>query len=234
MEKHVQLPNEMGHSELEIKDQLIYLIIKSHDNPEKECYPSLECIANESNMSVPTIRASIRRLEKEKYITVKKKGRKNYYYFNPYKKFEPFTESFIKRKDLTPTTKAYLVAIQQYMYKDIEGLGKLSLSNREIAKNINTSEFTVRKCNNELERNNYLTIVKNFSRDVETGCSTETKVFKLAELGQAIIWKLKEHAEQINENTERINNLEKIVNSQKKLIELLLKEQTKEKNSFIL
>lgn len=27
-------------------------------------------------MSVPTIRASIKRLEKEKYITVKKKGRK--------------------------------------------------------------------------------------------------------------------------------------------------------------
>lgn len=60
------------------------------------------------------------------------------------------------------------------MYKDIEGLGKLSLSNREIAKNINTSEFTVRKCNNELERNNYLTIVKNFSKDIDTGCSTET------------------------------------------------------------
>ena len=96
----------------------------------------MECIANESNISVPTIRASIKRLEKEKYITVKKKGRKNYYYFNLYKKFEPFTEEFIKRKDLTPTTKSYLIAIQQYMYKDIEGLGKLSLSNREIAKNI--------------------------------------------------------------------------------------------------
>ena len=194
----------------------------------------MECIANESNISVPTIRASIKRLEKEKYITVKKKGRKNYYYFNPYKKFEPFTEEFIKRKDLTPTTKSYLIAIQQYMYKDIEGLGKLSLSNREIAKNINTSEFTVRKCNNELERNNYLTIVKNFSKDIDTGCSTETKVFKLAELGQAIIWKLKEHTEQINENTSRIDNLEKIVNSQKKLIDLLLKERNKEKTQFTL
>ena len=222
MEKHVQLPNEMGQSELEIKDQLIYLVIKSHNNPEKECYPSLECISNESKISIPTIRASIKRLEKEEYITVEKKGRKNYYYFNPYKKFEPFSENFLKKTNLTPTTKAYLVAIQQYMYKDVEGVGKVSLSNRQIAKNINTSEFTVRKCNNELERNNYLTVIKNLNRDLETGCYTETKVFNLEELGQAIIWKLKDHEDRITTNEEEIKSLKDKLEAQDKLIKKLL------------
>ena len=225
MEKHTQLPNEMGKSELGIKDQLIYLIIKSFDNPEHECYPSLQCIAEESKLSVPTIRDSIKRLEKEEYLEVKKKGRKNYYYFNSYKKFEPFSEDFIKRKDLSPTAKAYLISIQQYMYKDVEGIGKMSLSNRELAKNINTSEFTVRQCNNELERNNYLTVVKNLNKDLETGCKTETKIFNLKELGQAIIWKIKDHEERINENTESIKDLQNKVAEQSKLISKLLEER---------
>ena len=231
MEKHIQLPNEMEG--VEIKDQLIYLVIKSHDNKDHECFPSLQCISEESRLSVPTIRESIKRLESADYIKVEKKGRKNYYYFNPYKQFEPFSEEFLKRKDISPTTKAYLVAIQQYMFKDIEGVGKVSLSNREIARNINTSEFTVRKCNNELSRNNYLTIVKDFGKDLETGCFTETKIFKLAELGQAIVWKLKEHDDKINENTVRIDNLEKTIESQKKLIDRLLKEREIEKSEFI-
>ena len=238
MEKHFQLPNEMEG--VEIKDQLIYLIIKSHDNKKHECFPSLQCISEESRLSVPTIRESIKRLQAADYIRIEKKGRKNWYYFNPHKKFENFSEEFLKRKDITPTTKAYLVAIQQYMFKDLEGLGKVSLSNRELAKNINTSEFTIRKCNNELSRNNYLTIVKDFDKDLETGCFSETKIFRLAELGQAIIWKLKEHDDTINEHSIRIDNLEKtaesqkkLIESQKKLIDKLLKERESEKSDFI-
>lgn len=35
--QHVQVPNGMGHDNLEPKDQLIYMVIKSHDNPKQEC-----------------------------------------------------------------------------------------------------------------------------------------------------------------------------------------------------
>ncbi len=201
------------------------------DNEDNKCYPSLQTIAEESGISVPTIRASIKRLEKEQYITTEKIGRKIYYFFNPYKTFEPFSDEFLKRKDLSPLTKSYLVAIQQYMYKDIEGLGKISMSNYEIAKKIKTSEHTVRKCNKELERKNYLTVVTNESRDLETGCKTNTKIYNLFKLGQAIIWTLNDHED-------RLEYLEKSNQEKDKLIEKLTervsKLEQKEPNEFIM
>ena len=231
--KHFQVPNEMGQSKLEIKDQLVYLVIKSHDNKKHECYPSLACISEESQLSVPTIRESIKRLEKEEYIRVEKRGKRNYYYFNEYKQFEPFSEEFLKRKDLTPTTKAYLIAAQQYMYKDTEGFGKISMSNRKLANCINTSEFTVRKCNQELERKNYLTVLENEVRDLETGCKTETKLIDLNKLGQAILWTLKNHADRITENTEEIYKIKEENEQLKKLVHGLEREinKIKENNS---
>lgn len=224
--KHAQLPNGMGNSDLEIKDQLIYLVIKSHNNSSNNCFPSLQTISEESGISIPTIRLGIKRLEKAGYIKVEKRGRQNYYFFNPYKTFEPFSDDFIKRKDLTPLTKSYLVAIQQYMYKDIQGIGKISMSNRELALKINTSEYTVRSCNKELERKNYLTILKNKSVDLETGCKTDTKIYDLVKLGQAIIWVLKDHEDRITENSEEIKQQRKLIEALQREIEELKKNNS--------
>ena len=230
--KHTQLPNNMGESKLEIKDQLIYLVIKSHNNSNNECFPSLQTIAEESGISIPTIRVSIKRLEEKEFIKIERRGRKNYYFFNPYKTFEPFSEEFIKRKDLSPLTKSYLIAIQQYMYKDVEGIGKISLSNRKIAEKINTTEHTVRKCNKELERKNYLTIINNKSRDLETGCKTDTKLYDLNKLGQAIIWTLKDHEDRITDSENRIAKLEEQMAEKDKLIKKLLQEVKNKPNKY--
>jgi DNA-binding transcriptional regulator YhcF (GntR family) len=225
MDKFISLPNDMKN--IEIKDRLIYLVIKSHDNKKHECFPSLQCVSKESGIGIKAIRDSIKRLEEAGYLTVNKKDGKNYYLFNSCKKFEPFSEEFLKRKDLSPTTKGYIAAIQQYMIKDIEGVGKISYSNRELAKNINTSEFTVRKCNLELVKNNFLTTIKNIQKDLETGCLTETKLFKLEELGQAIIWKLKEHED-------RLKYLEDTVESQGQFINKYLVQKEVKKTEFLI
>lgn len=186
--QHTQIPNEMGSAHLDPKDQYIYVIIKSYQNEKtKKCFPSLQEIANKSKASIPTVRESIKRLIEAKYISVEKVGRKNYYSFSEYKKFEPISPDFIKREDLSFTTKAYLVATQQYMYKDIENIGKLSFSNVALSQQINMPESTIRKCNSELISKDYLTIVKNENKELETGFNNETKLFNLAKLGQAII-----------------------------------------------
>ena len=95
------------------------------------------------------------------------------------------------------------------MYKDVEGLGKLSYSNLAMSKHINMPESSIRKCNKELEKKNYLTVIKNTSRNLQTGCNTDTKIFNLNELGQAIIWTLQNHEERITQNTEKVADLEK-------------------------
>lgn len=73
------------------------------------------------------------------------------------------------------------------MYKDVENLGKLSFSNRELADQINMPESTIRRCNAELVSKDYLTILKNESKDIQTGCKTDTKLYDLNKLGQAVI-----------------------------------------------
>ena len=184
------------------REQLVYAVLHSYDNPEHKVFPSLDKLAERSQLSVPTVRASLKILEDAGYIKIEKKGRKNYYTFSKYLNFEPFSDEFLDNKDITPTTKAYLVAAQQFMYKDVEGLGKLSYSNRVMSEHINMPESSIRKCNKELEKKNYLTVIKNASLG-------DTKIFNLNDLGQAIIWALQNHEERITQNTEKVADLEK-------------------------
>ena len=48
-------------------------------------------------------------------------------------------------------------------------------------------ESTIRRCNAELVSKDYLTILKNESKDIQTGCKTDTKLYDLNKLGQAVI-----------------------------------------------
>ena len=186
--QHTQVPNEMGHDNLEPKDQYIYAVIKSYQNNESgKCFPSLQEIAHKAKTSIPTVRECIKRLVSAGYITIERVGRKNYYSFSEYKKFEPFSPDFITNPDLSFTTKSYLVASQQYMYKDLEGVGKIGLSNRNLSQEINMPESTIRRCNAELVSKDYLSIIKNEKKDLQTGCFADTKIMKLKQLGQAVI-----------------------------------------------
>lgn len=222
--KHSQVPNNMAQDGLSPREQLVYAVLHSYNNPENKVFPSLDTLAKRAQLSIPTIRESLKKLKDSGYIRIEKRGRKNYYFFEKYIKFEPFSEEFLNNKKITATTKAYLVATQQYMFKDEKGIGKISFSNVDLSKQINMPESSIRKCNNELVKENYLTIIKNKSRDIETGCNTDTKIFNLNELGQAIIWVLKNHEDRITDNENRIANLEKQV-------EYLLKENSELKSN---
>ena len=230
--QHVQLPNNMGlETDLTPKEQLIYLSIRRFmNNKSKIAYPSLAKISEVSGACVSTVRSSIAKLEEKDYLKVVKKGKAQEYHFNELKAFEPFSYDFLDNSDLTFTEKSYIAATQQYMYKDIEGIGKVSYSNKELAGKINMPESTISKTNRSLERKNYLTIVKNEARDIETGCKTDTKIFNLNKLGQAIIWVLQNHEERIEQNSEDIKYLKeeniamkKQMEEQQKLINKLLK-----------
>lgn len=208
--KHIQLPTEK--SDLEPKDQLIYLSIKRFMNSEtKRAFPSLKTISEVSGASIPTIRKSIERLEAKEYIKIHKKGRGQEYEFNPYKSFEPFSEDFLDKKDISFTTKSYLIASQKYMFTDVEGIGKISYTNKELANRINMSEASVSRSNSELESKGYLTTLSNKSIDLETGCNKTTRVFNLAKLCQGIIWVLKNHEDRITSIEEKTDHNEKLI-----------------------
>lgn len=207
--QHVQLPNNMT-LDVKPKDLLVYVTIKRHqDSQTKKAFPSLVTISAESGASINAVRKSIKDLEANNYISIEKIRNKNIYSFNEYKNFEPFSYEFLDNKDLSCEEKSYILAAQQYMYKDIEGEGKISFTNGELAKNINLTEQTIIKYNNSLERKGLLTKVKSELKDLETGCAKEIKIFDLNKMLQGIIWILKNHEDRITTNEENIESLNK-------------------------
>lgn len=223
--RHIQLPNNMTKEAiLTPQDLLVYVSIKRYMNKDtKEAFPSLLTISSHCGASIPTIRKSIKRLEEQGYLKITKQGRKQIYTFLKFTNFEPFSYEFLDKTDLTFTEKSYLIASQQYMFKDIEKFGKISMTDEELSKILNLSRPVITKCNNSLKNKGYLDIIK--AKQSKTGITINEKFFHLDELGQAIVFKLQDHEEKINKNAQDIKELQKSV-------ELILKENAELKRKL--
>ena len=203
--QHYQLPNSMR---VTAKDKYVYLMLKFYDGKEG-CFPTLETLSKNFGLDTKTIRRSINRLEKAGYIQIEQRGRKNYYHFTMYLNFEPFSPEFMKSKEIPTQVKVYIAGIQQYMYKDIENLGKLSYTDCQIAKLLGMSQPTVNRCHQKLKELGILYTMPSKKKDQETGCKSNIKLFKMDKLHQQIIWTLKEHEERLDEYGASITKLEK-------------------------
>ena len=205
-EQHYQLPRRKIDDSITPREQLIYLAIKYFDNPEHKTYPSLAKISKLVGLSIPTIRKSIQQLVDLKYLEIKKEGKRQYYTFNEYRKFEAFSKEFMESNSISPTTKSYLAAVQEYMKREDMENGNISWSNRELV------------------RLNIMDLLQSQVRDRITGCPKQIKVFHLREFGQAVAFKfievdnrLNEHDNEIKTINERLDKMEES-NKQKDLI----------------
>lgn len=236
MKQHIELPSEKENSELTPKDKLIYLALKSFDNPKEGCFPSIAKISERCGASAPTISKSLELLEKEKYIEIiKVNQRKRKYKFSPYKKFECFSYDFLYNKDLTFIEKSYLAASQQYMLEKETGRGKIEYSSYELSEKINMPPSTIRKCDKSLIEKQYMTIVKEVKENLQL--NKDVKYYNFVKYNEAVCDAIISHENRIADNTERISNLEK---ENKELKDYILKiekelynKQTKEKEIVI-
>lgn len=216
--------NSEAQPNLTPKDKLIYVAIRRYmDKSTMESFVSYAKISKDTGAAINTIRKSIDNLVREGYLNIRKVGRKIYYIFNNKKKFEPFSYEFLDKPELTFTEKSYLIASQQYMFKDEDSeQGKISYTNKELSGLIKMSESTISRTNHSLGSKGFL-----------ENASTPTKVFKLRELDQMFIWKFKEQDEKIQDNTDRIEQLEREMMKFKELNKALLEENEKLKKSKI-
>lgn len=230
---HVQVPNDMTEQNNSLKpgDLLIYATIKRHmDKDTKTCYPSLNVIAAESGASINTVRTSIQNLINTKYIEVTPKGRGKLYRFLKWDKFEPFSYSFLDNKKLSFKEKAYILATQQYMFKNKETQnGIVTYNNIELSKRINTSPSTISRLDSSLREKEFLDINILTQKDQETGLPIREKVFHLSKIEQAIVFILGNHEERIQENTNEIQLLKERMDKLEKENKEL-KEELKNKN----
>ena len=219
--QHIQLPNDMTKGgDLEPRDLLIYVCIKKYMNKiTKECFPSLKLIAEISGISIPTIRKTIEKLKVLEYVSVRKEGRKNVYKFNPYRNFEPFSYAFLEKNDLNTNEKAYIIASQQHMFKNIEGYGKISYTDAELADKLNISYKSITRYNKSLMDKGYLDIVKTNAKDEETGLKINEKLFHLNELEQAIVFTLQNHEDRLEKTEDEIDAI-------KRQMEILMRENS--------
>lgn len=225
IQQHVQLPNNMTEK-LKPQDLLVYVTIKRFmDSETKTAFPSLVTISKLCGASVPTVKKHIKNLEEARYIKVEdSKGRNKLYRFLKWDAFEPFSYEFLDKEDISFTEKAYLLASQQYMFKE-NGVGKISYSNRELEPIINMSKSTISRCDNSLKDKGYLDIIK--AKKQGSGIIINEKFFHLDEFGQAVVFELQKQREDIDKNTENIEKLQAEVDSLKKDLKIVLNENKK-------
>lgn len=116
------------------------------------------------------------------------------------------------------------MATQQYMFKDEEGIGKISYSEKEISERINLSRQSINRCNKSLKEKGYLTLLP--TKNPSGNALVNEKVFKLTELGQAVVFTLQKHDERINENEKTIELMVRRIQELENMLEL--KKEQKE------
>lgn len=224
--QHIQLPNNMTKDlEVKPKDLLIYVCIKKFMNKDtKEAFPSQDTIAKLAGVSRPTVKKSVDILVKYGYISIRKEGRKNIYKFNSYKNFEPFSYDFLDMEDIDSAEKALIVSSQQKMYKDMEGYGKITMSDTDLAEHLNISTKTLTRTQNSLVKKGYLDLIKTNIKDPITGLFINEKLYHLNELEQAIVFTLQNHEIRIekSEVTQRRQGEE--IEKMKKQMDMILRE----------
>ena len=180
------------------KEALLYLFLQLYKINNISAV-SYQKITSTLSIMPRTIVKYTKNLEELGYLNIKCNKSPIEYEFYPIdtENSEPFSYDFLDRKDLSFTEKSYIVASQQYMYK--EGTeGKISYTNKELSGLIKMTESTISRFNRSLESKGYL-----------EDSNKPIKVFQARELDLVFIEKFKDIDTKVNKNTEDIEILKK-------------------------
>lgn len=211
-------------------DVLIYAYLKKHYNHvTKDSFPSFQYLAEESGISKPTVMKCVDRLEKARYITVTKIRKVNHYTFSDINKFEIYSFDFLDDKSISPKEKAYMICMQQYMYKNSElGIGKVTFSENDIAKMLKIDIRTLRKYETSLQQRDtpIISLVPTKVRDPQTGLMIEERIFDFSAYNNLLALKFQEIDDKLNDKVSKkdYDKLLREFNEFKKI--LLTKEVT--------
>ena len=206
----VILPKKEVGDQLQKYEILIYVAIRRYMNKDTmKAYPSLDRIQKDTGVSKVTIMKIIKNIINKGYMQQEsKKGVGAIYTFNNEKSFEPFSYEFLDNENLTKAEKLQILCTQQYMFKE-NGIGKISYSDNELAEKTGLNRNTIAKTNQSLMQKGFATQVSLATRDPKTGLINKETMYHLDEIGQAIVFKLKEHDDRIVKNEEDIESLKK-------------------------
>ena len=133
-DQYVILPKKENGELLCKYEILVYVAIRRYMNKNTmKCFPSLVRIMQDTGLSKPTVRKTIKQIVAKGYMeTESVPGHGTTYTFNNERSFEPFSYEFLDNPKLTKSEKLQILCTQQYMYKD-NGMGKISYSDKDLA-----------------------------------------------------------------------------------------------------
>lgn len=207
----VKVPNKMTElTDLQPKDLVIYANLVRYADRENVCYPSLTTISSESGAAINTVRKCLNNLVKAGYIAITKQNNHSntYTILKRVEGFEMFSKEFLDNKNLSFIEKAYLIASQQYMFLNIDAsIGTIKFTSTELSDKINMPYSSLRACQKSLEKKELMQVLTDGS-----------KTYNLDKFNTAVVYKLKEHEDEILELKRENRNLRKELNSLQKEI----------------
>lgn len=196
---------------------LVYVIIKKGmDGASHISYVNIGTIMAVSNFNKSTILKYLEVIEEKGYFKIVKCGTNLHYnsYVFPQEhrdeKFERFAFEMIERSDLTPTEKAYLIALQKHLFIDFEsGVGRVSYSDLELCQKIQGSRKKLMEVMKSLKEKGIIDQeTEIFKRDKETGLRVRQRDFILNNYNTAAIKRIER---KLDEKVDR-KEVEDIVN----------------------
>ena len=210
-------------NKLTVTEGLVYVSLRYFYRGNSDVYPSLQRVADLSELSIKTVDKCIKKLIDKEYITREKKGKKYFYTFlETDEQFEKFSDAFLLNRKLSAREKAYIISITRFMFKNSdEGTGDISYTNREIAEKINVSERMVIELNKSL-----------VEKEILQDSKAVTKKFNLRPIDQMIILELANQKEDIEDLKIKYNKIEQDNEElRKELSELKKTLDSKNKNT---
>lgn len=220
------------------KDAVVYLFMRRYENWEThETFVSIAVVAERLHMGRRSVMESIERLERAGYITITKgQSNRNVYHFNEYKTFEGFSDEFLDNPNLSIEEKGYLAMIQKFMYLDSQNEnGTITMSEKELADRLGLSKRQITNYNQSLKSKGFLSCQQSRLPDYieNDGNKKSIRVYDIKAYGQAIVFLLKKHHEQIQKNTEDIEELKQQIDHMKKQHEQTNKDLIDKINQLI-
>lgn len=225
----VTVPNiDLQKLGLEMSDILIYAYLKKHYNSvTKDSFPSFQCLAEESGVSKPTVIKCVERLQQAGYINIIKNKKVNHYTFSEINKFEIYSFDFLDDKTISSKEKAYMICMQQHMYKNPElGIGKVTFSELDIAEMLKIDIRTLRKYESNLQQRDkpIVTLVPSKVRDPKTGLMIEERIFDFSAYNNLLALKFREIDTKLDQKVS-IEDYNKLLKEVKEIRKALLTKE---------
>jgi DNA-binding MarR family transcriptional regulator len=234
--RHIQLPKmDLVAEGLTVDDPYVYVCIKQYMNKDtKKAFPSIATIARDSGMNKNVVMRSLERLEGAGYVEIiRSVGKPNHYKFSDYKRFEVYSYDFLHQENLTHKERAYLITMQQFMYKNpYTGLGCVSMSTKEICKRTGLSYPTIKKYEKSLSEKGIFSALPSKKRDSETGLMLDVRTYDFKEFSNLVAMKFLETDTKLAQHDNELSLVQDQLKDMAKQIQMLKDENDRLKKQL--